>query len=574
MIIYIFLTLAITSQICGFNPDIDDVPMVSLPNLGILQGTTTTSAFSGRKIFQFLSVKYAETTSGEHRFKPPRKAPGWEGIRSVSRYGLPCPQLRLITQFSTRQFAPDVEDCLTLSVHTGNLTSKNPVMFFIHGGGFYDGSDANHTPEFLLEKDIVLVVVQYRLGPLGFASLKTEGIPGNMGLMDIGLALEWVQDNIVHFGGDPTNVTVFGESAGAAAISALMYSPRIAEGLFHRVILQSGASSAPWVWDKDPVEHVREIAAIAGCDPKAGKNHTNVMPLLEAERCFRSLDVWTLLRSYHSHDMHTTATRSVTDVGGSRLVVGDFHGYLPQTPWELIKDGKIRRNISMMAGVVKHEGTFLLTVIYDALKAMNRLDDPYYTKYKMLETVNKILGVDDPTGMLVGYQVRSLFSTEQLSSGKFEEMVDGLTDLAGAALIKAPLLREAQANSVVNPNGTFLYSFEYRGQQTRFGFGANTSHYPFDGGVHHEDDLLYLFPSPGEPELNEEDTKMAKLMVDLWTSFAATGVPYSSALGVKWEAMKDYAGPYLHIDGKPRLGANFYEEFTVASDEKKRPGGV
>lgn len=154
----------------------------------------------------------------------------------------------------------------------------------------------------------------------------------------------------------------------------------------------------------------------------------------EAERCFRNLDVWTLLRSYHAHDMHTTATKSVMDVGGSRLVVGDFHGFIPQTPWELIKAGKIRRNITMMAGVVKHEGTFLLTVIYDALKGMNLLDDPCYNKYELLEKVNKILGVDDPTGMLVGYQIKSLFSTEQLSSGKFEEMTDGLTDVILFAL--------------------------------------------------------------------------------------------------------------------------------------------
>lgn len=149
----------------------------------------------------------------------------------------------------------------------------------------------------------------------------------------------------------------------------------------------------------------------------------------EVERCFRNLDVWTLLRSYHAHDMRTITTKSVTDVGGSRLVVGDFHGFIPQTPWELIKAGKIRRNISMMAGVVKHEGTFLLTVIYDALKDMNFLDDPYYNKYELLERVNKILGIDDPTGMLIGYQIRSLFTMEQLSSGKFEAMTAGLTDV-------------------------------------------------------------------------------------------------------------------------------------------------
>lgn len=121
--------------------------------------------------------------------------------------------------------------------------------------------------------------------------------------------------------------------------------------------------------------------------------------------------------------------------------------------------------------------------------------------------------------------------------------------LAGTILVKAALLREAQANSAVNPNGTFLYSFDYRGEQTRFGYGADTSHYPFDGGVHHSNDLLYLFPfPPGEPKLNEADAKMARKMVDLWTSFAATGVPRSELTGdVEWKPMCGKLGLYLTV---------------------------
>ncbi|XP_055621644.1 glutactin-like isoform X2 [Toxorhynchites rutilus septentrionalis] len=557
-----------TSRIGKVRSILDDSTLlIELPRLGTLQGSTTVNAFSGRQIVQFLGIKYAETTSGEHRFKPPRKALPWKGTRNVTQHGLPCPQLKLISQFPVS--LADVEDCLTLSVYTKLLT-KIPVMVFIHGGGFYQGSAANQTAELLLEKNVVLVVVQYRLGPLGFASLKTEGMPGNVGLMDIKMALEWVQDNIAQFGGDPDNVTLFGQSAGAAAISALMYSPQVPAKLFHKVILQSGASSAPWVWDKDPTEHVRDIAAIAGCDPSAGKGRKIEMPLREAERCFRRLDVWTLLRSFDEHKTHTFESKSLMDVGGNRLTVGDYHGFLPQTPWELIKEKRIPRNVPMMAGVVKHEGTFLLTSIYDILKRKKLLDDPNFVKYEMLETINKLLGIDDPTGMLTGYQIKSLFTLSELSSGKFEEMTDGLTDLAGSMLVKAPLLREAQANGIVNPNKTFLYSFDYRGEQTRFGYGADTSHYPFDGGVHHSDDLLYLFPyPPGQPELNEDDARMSRLMVDLWTSFATNGVPRSEALGIEWEPMREYAGPYLHIDKNPRLGSSFYDEFSVASDEKK-----
>lgn len=302
-------------------------------------------------------------------------------------------------------------------------------MFFIHGGGFYEGAGSNQTPEFLLEKDIVLVVVQYRLGPLGFLSTRTEAVPGNAGLMDIKLALEWVQDNIGHFGGDSGNVTLFGQSAGAAAVSALMYSPMVPENLFHKVILQSGGSSAPWVWDKDPAEHAREIATIMGCDPNADKPPKIVMPLAEVDRCMRQADVWLLLRSFIEHKTRSTAAKGLGDVGGNRLTVNDYHGFLPLKPWEMIKAGKVRPNLPMMAGVVKHEGTFLLTSIYDGFKSRGLLDDSNIVKYGLLEQVNKILGIEDPSGSLAGYQIRSLFSQEQLASGKFENLTDGLNDV-------------------------------------------------------------------------------------------------------------------------------------------------
>ncbi|XP_058834553.1 glutactin-like isoform X2 [Topomyia yanbarensis] len=561
-----------TSQLSQSLPVSDDAPMVTLPNLGTLRGSTTLSAFSGRKILQFLSIKYGESTAGEYRFKAPRKALAWQGVRDVSQYGLPCPQLKLESLFANQSAGTDFEDCLTLSVYTNELLGSKPVMFFIHGGGFYEGSGANQTPEFLLEKDIVLVVVQYRLGPLGFLSLKTEEMPGNAGLLDIKLALEWLQDNIVFFGGDAGNVTLFGQSAGAAAVSALMYSSLVPHNLFHKVILQSGASSSPWVWDKDPIGHAREIATIAGCDPNVGKPYEITMPLQHIDRCLREMDIWLLLRSFIEHKNRTSGTKGLSEVGGNRLTEGDFHGLLPEKPWELIKAGKIRPNLPMMAGVVKHEGTFLLTSIYDGLRNRGQLDNSYFIKYGLLERTNRIFGVDDSTGTLAAYEIRTLFSPQQISSGKFEDMADGLIDLSGTMLIKAGLLREAQANSHANPNGTFLYSFDYHGAKTRFGYGADTSHYPFGGGVHHSDDLMYLFPyPPGQPKLNDKDSKMSQMMVDLWTSFAATGAPKSDLAGVNWSPMSEYAGPYLHIDEKPRLGTNFYEEFSVVSDEKRQP---
>ncbi|XP_058462863.1 glutactin-like isoform X2 [Malaya genurostris] len=560
-----------TSRFCQSLPVPDDAPMVTLPNLGTLRGSTTRSAFSGRKILQFLSIKYGESTAGEFRFKAPRKVTGWTGVRDVSQYGLPCPQLKLESMFTNLPAGSDIEDCLSLSVYSTELSGSKPVMFFIHGGGFYEGSGANQTPEYLLEKDIVLVVVQYRLGPLGFLSLKTEEIPGNAGLLDIKLALEWMQENIMFFGGDPGNVTLFGQSAGAAAVSALMYSPLVPDNLFHKVILQSGASSLPWVWDDSPLEHTKELAAIAGCDPNAETPNEIEMSLHHAESCLRKMDIWLLLRSFNDQKNRTFRTLGISKIGGNRLTVDDFHGLLPQKPLTQILHWKAGLSRPMMAGVVKHEGTFILTGVYDALKNGGLLDNSVFIKHGLLERINRILGSNDSTGSLTAYEIRSLFSSQQISSGRFEDMVDGLIDLSGTMTIKAGLLREVQASSQTNPNGTYLYSFDYKGEKTRFGYGANTSHYPFDGGVHHSDDLMYLFPyPPGQPKLNEQDSKMAQMMIDLWTSFASTGTPKSSLAGADWKPMTEFTGPYLHIDEKPTIGYNFYDEFSVVSDEKRK----
>ncbi|XP_052859955.1 glutactin-like [Anopheles cruzii] len=542
----------------------ESAPLVSLLELGALRGSTSKSAWTGRKIYQFLGVHYAQPTGGENRFKPPRKVLPWQGVKDATQHGLPCPQLKLISSFGGKALAPDPEDCLTISIYSSDLAARRPVMVFIHGGGFHEGCAKNQTAEYLLERDVVLVTAQYRLGPLGFLSTGTENIPGNAGLMDLHLALEWVQEHIERFGGDPHNITLFGQSAGAAAISALIYSPKVPDGLFHKVILQSAGSSSPWVWDTNPVASARDIAVRAGCAVKA--------TLEETEHFLQRVDVWTLLRSFIDIKTEKTFAVGLDHVGGNRLVTGDYHGFLPLTPWECMKERKFRKPLPMMAGVTKHEGTFLLTTVYDYFKRTGQLDDPDFVRYHLVDAVNKLLGAHDTTGALGGYEMRTLFTDHELASGSFAQLADGLIDLSGTILIKAPLLREAQANARATPNATYLYSFDYVGERSRFGYGVDTSHYPFGGGVHHSDDKLYLFPYPSEcpAKLNEKDTEMARLMVDLWTSFAIDGVPSSDRLPCKWNSMEGYAGPYLHIDNPPSVGQNYYNEFTIASDEKRR----
>ncbi|XP_024890647.1 uncharacterized protein LOC112466655, partial [Temnothorax curvispinosus] len=172
----------------------------------------------------FRGIPYAKPPIGELRFKDPVPAEPWSGGRDASKYGNVAVQLNDFT----REIKGD-EDCLYLNVYTTKIESlkKRTVMVWIHGGAFYTGSgDASfYGPDYIVQKDVVLVTLNYRLGVLGFLNLNNKVATGNQGLKDIIMALQWVQKNISKFGGDPENVTIFGQSAGGVLVHCLTLSP-------------------------------------------------------------------------------------------------------------------------------------------------------------------------------------------------------------------------------------------------------------------------------------------------------------------------------------------------------------
>lgn len=170
-------------------------------------------------------------------------------------------------------------------------------MVYIHGGSLEEGAAYQHPPNYLLEKEIVLVVPQYRLGPLGFLSTNTTDIAGNMGLLDIVEALQWIKSHIANFGGDPSKLTVFGQSAGAAIISAFMLSPSIPSTLFQNVILQSGAVDADWAVGSagQHLNDALEIGVLLGC------GNGSDMSAATLNSCMMEADVIDLLKAYEKY---------------------------------------------------------------------------------------------------------------------------------------------------------------------------------------------------------------------------------------------------------------------------------
>jgi len=224
-----------------------------------------------RGIFTFKGIPYADNCAGPNRFMPPAKAKSWEGVRSSRQYGYVAPQgprAGWANDEEAFMFAWDdgvqSEDCLRVNVWTAAVGDgkKRPVMVWLHGGGYTAGSGQelrSYDGENLARRgDVVVVSLNHRLNAFGYLDLSTFGAQfaesGNVGMLDIVAALEWVRDNIENFGGDPHRVTLFGQSGGGGKVSTLMAMPA-AKGLFHRAIVESGS-----ILQGIPPENAQKVA--------------------------------------------------------------------------------------------------------------------------------------------------------------------------------------------------------------------------------------------------------------------------------------------------------------------------
>jgi para-nitrobenzyl esterase len=238
--------LAIAALTMGFSSTIHADPLKVKTEQGKVLGKTINDG----KVKAFLGLPYAAPPVGDLRWKAPEPPAKWKGVRDAAKFGAHCIQGHIYTDMVFPDNGPS-EDCLYLNVYApadATSNSKLPVMFWIHGGGYAAGSasEPRHNGDFLPTKGVVLVTINYRLAVFGFLATadlakEADGTAGNYGLMDMVAALHWVKDNIRNFGGDPENVTIFGESAGSFAVSTLMASP-MAKGLFHKAIGESGGA--------------------------------------------------------------------------------------------------------------------------------------------------------------------------------------------------------------------------------------------------------------------------------------------------------------------------------------------
>lgn len=297
---------------------------------GKIAGTTGTSP----EVRAFKGIPYAAPPIGEYRWRAPQPAAAWSGVRGATEFAQRCTQGGPGVNATA---PPTGEDCLYLNVWTtaASADERRPVMFWIYGGGFFGGagSEARYGGEGLAKKGAVVVTFNYRLGSLGFfahpelSAESPHGVSGNYGMLDSIAALQWVQRNIAAFGGDPNNVTIFGESAGANMVAALVGSP-VAKGLFHRAIAQSGQWMGMGMARMGTLARAEEVGAKALAD-FGGKS-------IEELRAKPAQEIFANIR-------------------GGNLVVD---GYLIPEDLSLTFAAGRQNSVDVLVGSNKDEGTF------------------------------------------------------------------------------------------------------------------------------------------------------------------------------------------------------------------------
>ncbi len=318
---------------------IADPPRVTI-DTGTIEGLDTAG------VMVFRGIPYAAPPVGELRWKPPQPAQPWDGVRPAQQLGRNCIQHQPYSDIDP--FAAGVsEDCLFLNVWTGSLDTRaprRPVMVWIHGGGFFAGfgGEERHNGARLAQKGAVVVTLNFRLGPFGFlahpalASESRHHAAGNYGLLDQIAALQWVKRNIARFGGDPSRVTIFGESAGGFSVGSLIASP-LAKGLFQRAILESGTGVGLGIASRDDAQAVAlrfaDSLRVYGASPDAAAHLRALNPdtLLAASlhlgppgapAFYPVVDGWVLPHAVDS-TLATGAANVVPVVAGTNRDEGD-----------------------------------------------------------------------------------------------------------------------------------------------------------------------------------------------------------------------------------------------------------
>ena len=483
-------------------------PTVTTP-LGKIKG------IQKKNHFEFLGIRYGKPPVGELRYAEPQPVEKWDDVYDATRYAPIAPQ---IWQDDPPIELEESEDCLFLNVYTPNTDGKErPVMFYIHGGAFGIGSGSRprlYGGNLSEHGDIVVVTIQYRLGPLGFLFMK--GIPPNLGLKDQICALRWVKENIAAFGGNPNNVTIFGQSAGSISVSYLLTMP-MAEGLFHKAIAQSATlpleQSTP-----EKAQKLTELFLSKLIIPTGDIQTLRTLSWQQIIQAQRKIGKDILSDNHHSPVLDGVS--------------------IPKDPLAAIRTG-FANKIPFMIGHTSHE----FPIFAGFIKSKNIVVRSLVKRMVTKRVVSMGLKKSELKEVLALY--KDDLKDSSIPNKEYDEL---LTDLG----FRLPSYIVADAHCTCNA-GTYFYEFAYKA--------------PNLGVAVHVLDLFFVFGTLGTTDISDamrlsqstSEKQLSESMMDAWVQFARIGNPNTPNLP-EWKVYDTKGRSTMILDVEPKLVSNHHEK--------------
>jgi len=429
---------------------------------------------------QFLGIPYAAPPTGSLRFRPPQPHARWHGVRSATSFGSPCPQTS-----GPFGLASTNEDCLFLNVFTSataHAGSRLPVFFWIHGGALVSGESNDYDASALVKRGVVVVTINYRLGLLGFLAhpaVSAESAThdsGDYGLEDQQFALRWVRNNIAHFGGNPANVTIAGESAGGLSVRSQLVSPG-ARGLFAHAIVESGAY-AETVPTLAQAEAVGEgLAAKMGCASQTAA-------------CLRSLPVSTLLANETALSQLPNIASVLPEQYGAAFATGDF------------------AHVPVLSGSNHDEWMLFVDLLNSQLG-------------------NPVTAANYQAQIAATLQLPSPALAAPIAAAY--PLADYATPYNALGAVGTDAIFACNARADVRSISQYAPTYQYEFADPSPPLVFQLPPVPYSLGAYHASELQFLFPQPVSA-LDGGEQQLASAMQGYWTNFAKRGDPNGPGL--------------------------------------------
>ncbi|XP_035694714.1 cholinesterase 1-like [Branchiostoma floridae] len=463
----------------------------------------------GTTVHAFLGIPFAHPPVGNRRFRRAEHLPPWDGVYNATTNPNACIQAT-DDPVGPPPNNPTSEDCLYLNIYRPTAVSTGAaVMVWIHGGAFISGAGAIYYGGILAATEgVIVVTVNYRLNVLGFLCTGTDDAPGNMGLTDQLLALQWVQDNIPSFGGDSSKVTIFGESAGAVSVGHHLLSPE-SRNVFSRAILESGTALLPGTLD-----------TMSGANDKA-------MAFSESLGCPTDQGTAALLTCLRSKDAQQFAT-SATEL---YPVADDV--FIPANPAKALEDGMFKR-ADILIGANTNEGVFLLGLFGYSAETLGSIDGEQF-----MQALNSAIPaeVNELAVEAIVFQYTNWLHPD--ADTRYRDILDAAS---GDYSFVCPAVTTALAHARY---GTNVYMYE-------FGYRPSTSTFPDWVVASHGEEIQFWLGLPVVPAYgySTEDAEVSRRMMRHWGNFAKTGDPNDNNNEPAWNPFTETDRAYLLLDGR------------------------